>query len=650
MSSKKTLEVDSIIVETLFTRGIPVSTSQTYASILSPIGPSIPQEVEKSSPLRGQFLEWSYLPLSTIYDKYFYGINPKNILSTLRYIESQLDIPPTDALLSLNASTVSTFSSVSSLNSSSIYGFSTSLLEDRSKSIERYNEVKNVLLSASSVILELSTTFYTTSFTPLSNTLMERGEYYYIKRPDILPTPVPWYLQGLPEKYVGPSLSSMYIYSQLNAALIASYCDILANISIGWSTSNAVVQEELDDYVALATFGINSVDTGSSISTYFTEIKTSFASSLSSEFYGGYVSSVSSSLSSYFYTYTIPTDGPYISTGVVKMINMNSTLQSSLLSQISSGVLGDNISSFSTIVSSTVESVEDFLYIQNNIQSLSTLNTVFSSTLVSTLNLLSVSTNQEGYETLSTLYPVIFSTFADVLPYIVLSNTQLYDLTTVIAKAATVSSFLTPQLNSILDLNTSFQTAPGISSLFFNLSTTLSTSYDNYSALLSSPSSLLGISTAILTSILNGLVPAHQMGITILPLMSFANEGSSISQPGADMLEKITSLRLVSYTSNEGTVKYRSQDPSYGGVRIASSYIDSTPSQRSTTKSQIQGIFDFVPCGRMEVVKPRYGFHDFNSVDTDRLVKANYVATLGLVERFQSVESRITRLLKTLEE
>ena len=43
------------------------------------------------------------------------------------------------------------------------------------------------------------------------------------------------------------------------------------------------------------------------------------------------------------------------------------------------------------------------------------------------------------------------------------------------------------------------------------------------------------------------------------------------------------------------TVKYRSQDPSYGGVRIASSYIDSAP---SGTKSQIQGIFDFVPCGK----------------------------------------------------
>ena len=54
------------------------------------------------------------------------------------------------------------------------------------------------------------------------------------------------------------------------------------------------------------------------------------------------------------------------------------------------------------------------------------------------------------------------------------------------------------------------------------------------------------------------------------------------------------------WTPGTYTVKYRSQDPSYGGVSIASSYIDSTPSQRSTTKSHVlrkRGIFDFVPCG-----------------------------------------------------
>jgi hypothetical protein len=46
--------------------------------------------------------------------------------------------------------------------------------------------------------------------------------------------------------------------------------------------------------------------------------------------------------------------------------------------------------------------------------------------------------------------------------------------------------------------------------------------------------------------------------------------------------------------TSSDTVKCQSQDHSYGGVRIASSHIDGTP---SGTKSQIQGIFDLAPCG-----------------------------------------------------
>lgn len=53
----------------------------------------------------------------------------------------------------------------------------------------------------------------------------------------------------------------------------------------------------------------------------------------------------------------------------------------------------------------------------------------------------------------------------------------------------------------------------------------------------------------------------------------------------------------LSKWSFEYTVKCRSQEPPCGGVRIAYSQIDGTPSQRSITKSQIRGIFDLAPCG-----------------------------------------------------
>ena len=758
MSSKKTLEVNSIIVETLFTRGIPLSTSQTYASILNPIGPYNAAEISTSviqdstskcnpwsQPGKAQFLEWSFLPLSTIYDKYFYGYNPNDLLNELIYIQSEINIQPVESFLSLNASTVSTFANISSLNASSIYGYSTSLIADSSTSIERYNQISSVLVNASSVISELSTNFYTTQFTPLSNTLMRRGDYYYLKRPDILPTPVPWYWQGFPERYVGPSLSSMYISSQCNAPLIASYCDTLVNTSTAWYTSNTtIVQSEIQAYIALTTGASNYVDNASSISTYFETLNTNFATSLSTEFYGNNVSTLSTSLSRYFNTYILPSDGPYISTGASSMFHMNSTLNSTLLGHVSSGVLGTHISSFSTTTVSTIDSLISYLYIQNNIQTMSTLSTIYTSTLVSTLNLLSVSTNQKGYQSLSTLYPIIFSTFAHVLPYIVLSNTQLNDLSTVMGQAAAVSSILTPQMSSIFGLNASFQTASGISSLYFNLSTSASTFYTDYCALLSTPSSLLGYSTTILTENLNGITAYYKSLSPILDYSTLANtthftridivsDTNAISTLGCDILRlegsaSVKSIHMSNidiYTTGLTSPGYSIQsvpssiqfnqaftvkhlfnstltgliginmlNPTYaldvvGDARkitgttwvnpsdqrikdeiIDANYMEALEKIMSLrlvsytwdeSYRDTHGLHDAQMMGFLsqEVEKifpdsvslnPQHGFPDFRSLDTDQIIKAKYAVTLGLLERFHLVECRISSLLNTLKE
>jgi hypothetical protein len=747
-------------VETLFTRGIPLSTSQTYASILNPIGPynaeavstSVIQDMTSkcnpwSQPGKAQFLEWSFLPLSTIYDKYFYGVNPNDLLNELLFLQSEINIQPIESFLSLNASTVSTFASVSSLNASSIYGFSTSLIADQSTSIERYNHISTVLVNASSIILELSTNFYKTQFTPLSNTLMQRGDYYYLKRPDPLPTPVPWYWQGLPERYVGPSLSSMYISSQCNAPLIASYCDTLVNTSTAWYTSNTtIVQSEIEAYIALTTGASNYVDNASSLSTYFETLNTSFANSLRTEFYGNNVSTLSTSLTTYFKTYRVPSDGPYISTGASSMFAMNSTLNSTLLGHVSSGVLGDHISTFSTTTVSTIGSLVTFLYIQNNIQTMSTLNTVYTSTLVSTLDLLSVSTNQKGYESLSTLYPVIFSTFAHVLPYIVLSNTQLNDLSTVMGQAAAVSSILNPQMSSILGLNASFQTASGISSIYFNLSTSASTFYTDYCALLSTPSSLLGYSTSIMTNELNAITAYYSNLRPILNYSTLANttrftrvdivsdtnaistlgcgtvrlEGSAsvksihmsnidiyttgaiINPPRYSIQSVPSSIQfneafIVKHLFNStltGLIGINTLNPSYaldvvGDARKISGTAWINPSDQRIKDTVIDAgymetvekimslrlvsytwdesyrvkhdlhdahIMGFLSQEVEKVfpeavsVRAENGYPDFRSLDADQLMKAKYRVTLGLLERFNQVECRISSLLNTLEE
>lgn len=516
--SQKTVELDTIIVETLFNRGVPLSTSQTYIATVSPFGPFVPsisQPITLScectpmtKPAIGQFLQWTNQPLSTIYHNYFYGINPKDLVDQLARIESDGSAAvaaytsASNTVVDLGATTIQAYSNINYANSSTISSYYSSIAYDSPLSIQRFNAINNTLESASTVIMELSTNFYTTQFLPYANTLIQRGDYYYLVRPIPLPTPVPWYWQGDPSRYIGPGLSSMYISTVLNQDLINSDIRLLSTTSTSWGWSNSTIIDDVASYIDYTITAVNYIDSGSSISTSLGDYTSTFNGHLITEFYGTDVSTISTFVTDYFTSYIVPTDGPYISTGASSMFTMLSTLNSTTIGHISSGLLGDNISTFSTIEAFEMASVITTLYTSQNYPTLSSLYYDFSTIIISTANLVLLSTNQAGYENLSTVAQTMFSSFSTLFPVLLGSNT-LYTTSTFNSTLRAFSSILVPQNSTIYGLNAPYIAAPGLSSLNSNLSTYTQNYYLMASADISTQSTILQYSTVIYQSYLN---------------------------------------------------------------------------------------------------------------------------------------------------
>ena len=604
-SSKTTLELNSIVVETLFSRGFPLSTSQTYASVLTPIGPYISSSIVTtdysckctpwSPPSKAQFLSWSFLPMSTIYQNYFYGINPPDLLTDIRAIELEGQQSAkayefaVNEIVSLSESTVQIFADLVTANSSTISSYYMTLPADQLTSINNYINISTVLQNASTILLELNNDFYINKFTPLSNTLMERGNYYYVERPIPLPVPVPWYWQGIPSRFIGYGISSMYTSSLCNAPLMSSYRATLYNTSTAWSMSNAILQAQIDDFVNYTTTASRFVDNASSIRIQFSTLNSTFSSHLVTEFYGDEVSTFSSFISSYFNKYIIPTNGPYISTGASSMFAMNVSLNSTLLGHVSSGVLGDRISSFSTTVDKTVISVTTTLYTTVNIKTMSTLNSTFSTILVPVCDQLSLSTNVAGYQTMSTLGMTLFSTYARAFPYIIGSNT-LNSLYSLMSTSAAFSSILIGQMSSILDLNRSYIAVTGLSTLSSSLSTNLTTSYLDYCARLSSPSSLLGISTAILRSELDAAALWYSSQNVIVNYSTVYPTTSFMTSVQGDQVKGISSLALSSILEQGPAIILGGSGPPVVSMSNLEIYVSESPILMTTKHSIVSGV------------------------------------------------------------
>ena len=273
---------------------VPVNCNITVSQ--DPICPCCPW----SAPIRGNMLTWSYLPVSTIYDSYFHGINLLNLVDNLTYyqeeeaaavISLQLCL---DTIVTLSNTTLNTFVTMCNMNSSTISSYTSFLRHDTAISIQHYNTINNIYTNTSSITGNLMSTFFTVTFPSKTTTLLEIGNYYSLQRPITLPVPVPWYWQGNPSRYIGPGLSSMYTSSLCNAPLMASYWATLSNTSTAWSASNTIIQTSIQSYYNYTTHLINSIDTGSSLSSVFYNSNSSFMSHLCTIFYGNDVSTISS--------------------------------------------------------------------------------------------------------------------------------------------------------------------------------------------------------------------------------------------------------------------------------------------------------------------------------------------------------------------
>lgn len=444
----------------------------------------------------------------------------------------------------LSNTTLSTFVSLSNMNSYEISSYSSNLQYDTALSIQRYNTINNTTINTSTVTGIMMSTFFTDTFASNASTLFNMGNFYYLQRPTGLLEPIPWYWQKQPPRYIGPGLSSMYISSQCNAPLIASYWATLSNTSTSWTSSNAQIQQEISNYASYTQNLINSIDTCSSISTVFYSSNSSFSSRLNTEFYGTDVSTISTFVTTYFTTYPILTDGPFISTGASSMFNMNSTLNSTLLSYISSGTLGDPLSTFSTIVDFQLTLLRSDAYTQANIATLSTLNSTLLTSVVPIMDLLSLSTNYAGYQSLSSLYPRLFSSVSTFYTSYIGSN-LIYNASTLYSTSLTFSSILNGQTSSILGLNSQLNAGPGASSLSLYLSTNISTSYTSYSAQVSSLSTLLQVSTVTFQNQLNVATAYYS---AIKPILYYST--SRYVYPGTGNTSQYI-LRSTSFTAIE---------------------------------------------------------------------------------------------------
>jgi hypothetical protein len=265
----------------------------------------------------------------------------------------------------------------------------------------------------------------------------------------------------------------------------------------------------------------NVVDTGSSISTAYGDSSSTFQGHLQTEFYGTDVSTISSFVSDYFTQYSILTDGPSISTGASSMFQMLSDLNSTTLGHISSGILGDPISTFSTIAYTQLLSVQTVFITAQDYSTFSSLYGIFSTTIVSTATLVSPSTNVAGYQTMSTLAQTTFSTFSTIFP-IVLGYDILTTTSTLNSQLAVFSSILVPQNSTIYGLNSAYMAAAGVSSLNSNLSTYTQDYYLSASAQISTLSTVLQYSTLIYQSTLDTAAEFYSSITVITDYSTFA--------------------------------------------------------------------------------------------------------------------------------
>lgn len=465
-----------------------------------------------TKPEMGQFLEWTCQPISTLYYPFFHGSNPKDIIDKLSRFSTTIsnaatDIPPLlDQINTLSTTTNKTYSTLTAMNSSTITSYSSYILYNSTFAASSFNILNSALSTLSTNTIQVSTNLYAI-FSTYSTNIVQQAGYYYKLRPIPLASPVPTYWSGYPPRYIGPTLSSMYLSTVANQGLMNSYVNLLSTTSTLWGRSNSTIQHSTLEYIAYTETAPNYIDSGSTISTAFSHYYSTFAYNISTGFYGNDVSTISTHLTTYanaYYT-TVPTNGPYISTAASSIITTNSSFNANQLTYIDNRTLIFPTNTFADTEAIEVASAMTAINSSQNYQTLSTLNSSFLSVIVPAINVLTISTTVAAYKTISTYGTSIFSTFSTLFPFI-LGETSLSTSSTFVNTVLSFSTMMNQETSTVYALNQSYIAAPGVSSISSNLSTYTGAAYATYSSQFSTLSTMLQFSTVIYQAALSTMM------------------------------------------------------------------------------------------------------------------------------------------------
>lgn len=505
--SRTSRDIELLTVATLYNRGLLVSSAQTYVPILSSIG---------------AYSKWINQPVNSIFEpllgNYSSGIQFFEELSSIQGANNQIS-----SSLFINTLNTQSFiaSSYSTLNAFSNMGTSTI---NSVQSIYNSNAVNASTIYITNShnystiypgVLSTVSRFYSTLFTQNASSIIQSSIYLYIPRERIgeftyslqdpnpllggnfkSNTPLPWYWTGVPSGYIGPGMSSISTtFNNIDGTfyknISTNFPTTLDTISTGWYNSNISLNVYRDAIYQTVSNAPNYVDGGSSISTLYEDIQSTFVSTLNyASILGDTVSTISSFVISSIKNTSPPTLGTFsisqfISNGSARMDANQNALIIRLNNAMSSTVLALPFSTFSTIAVSSIVSSLNYIDTVNFIPGLNILSTVLQSTLTPFYLPLDISTNFLGYQYLSSIALSPFSSFS--------TNIGLIFGIATLNKLSTINSGISSLSTSIIlnksSINTSiypYITSPGVSSMFADLSTNTGVSYIDYSRTLSS--------------------------------------------------------------------------------------------------------------------------------------------------------------------
>lgn len=655
--AQTSLDIDTLTIATLYNRGSVLSSGQAYVPVVSSF-----TYVDSLSKVA--FSKWINKPIDNIYDSIFYeyksgrpfvnSISSVNAIESLTSSSAYLTNLPISSFVNTYLSTLGAFSTIGPSTISSllnIYIYDSTIVDSNYLSTNLYF---SSIVPGVSTTINPPSTFYDKLFAPTASTLIQLGIQYYIPRNTISDytynaetntdpllsgafgsnNPLPYYWQGTASRFIGPGISSIFTVFQddinypFYENISSGFERALSSVTVGFTQSNSTLNIYRAAIVTTALTAVFNIDGGSSISTTYDTLNSSFSSGILNyaSTFGYSVSTLSTFVYSRIQGAIIPSlngfsISQYISTGN-RLLNFNQA--SSILTLNSTMAISTTFIEpyivFSTIVHSTistglqkVESVDCFpgVYLISDI-AYNTFTPFYTST--------TVSTNYHGYLNLSSYEKTVFSTFSTSFPYI-LGREFLSSLSTLNSGISTLSTSINLDTSTIYGRPVPYITAPGISSMYSNFSNNISASYYNYSHIissmnnafqrgLSSVNSIAGVcSLSTLAYRYTSSINGQTNSMYRYTSSGFNSEYLEVQSTNVSIIEQITtnvknfiSVGISSYAISLSTFGYVSSI-----VNNRTPYISSQISHPNGEIYKVFSSFDYLPSTTLNDLAPFIG-------------------------------------------